>query len=499
MEEYCTQEPHWDVLVDLDALATTESEDWIWQGAHVRPGDDRAILRLSRGGSDAVVLREFDLTARALVLDGFTAPEAKGGIAWLDLDLLLLSSALGEDMATNSGYARTVRLWRRGQSPFDAPVIHEVPATFMAVSAELDRESEDERVVFVERITFIDTVYRLGDRHGAGEALDRPTDAWVAWQRGWVAVRTRTPWEVDGVTHVPDTVLGLRLAAFLAGDRRFTVLFTPGDRRTLQGFFWSDGKLVLSILDELAPVFEVLSPEGGWERTTLATLPKLGVVAVWPLDQEEIEQDGTLLINAQDPLTPPTLLRLGESLAQPTVLRQAPRAFSAPEAVVNATRLIRPTTRTSPLLSGATGRGAKRHRAAPGDPGDVIRKVKDCPHRIAVSFRRMAGSGPRPIIDRVAPEAPGLGLSPAGLEDGLGLDRPACGHRDQWASGSSRSGSSRSTSSNASASSSQASMAVRASMPALLYCQRSDRWSKASCRAWAMVSICLRRSAIAAL
>ena len=140
MEEYCTQEPHWDVLLDLDALATTESEDWIWQGAHVRPGDDRAILRLSRGGSDAVVLREFDLTARALVLDGFTAPEAKGGIAWLDLDLLLLSSALGEGMATNSGYARTVRLWRRGQSPFDAPVIHEVPATFMAVSAELDRE-----------------------------------------------------------------------------------------------------------------------------------------------------------------------------------------------------------------------------------------------------------------------------------------------------------------------------------------------------------------------
>ena len=92
---------------------------------------------------------------------------------------------------------------------------------------------------------------------------------------------------------------------------------------------------MLSILDELAPVFEVLSPEGGWERTTLATLPKLGVVAVWPLDQEEIEQDGTLLVNAQDPLTPPTLLLLDESLAQPTVLRQAPRAFSAPEAVVS--------------------------------------------------------------------------------------------------------------------------------------------------------------------
>ena len=335
MDEYSTQSPQWDVLLDLDALAAGESEDWIWRGAHVRPSDDRAILRLSRGGSDAVVLREFDLTAHAFILDGFTAPEAKSSVDWLDRDLLLLSSALGGGMATNSGYARTVRLWRRGQSPFDAPVIHAVPATYMAVSAALDRESEGERVVFVERSTFIDTVYRLGDRNGAGEALDLPTDAWIAWQRGWVAVRTRTTWKVGGETHAPDTVLGLRLIDFLAGDRRFTVLFTPGRRRTLRGFFWSDGKLVLSILDDLAPVFEVFAPEAGWVRTTLAALPKLGVVAVWPLDQEEIEQDGTLLVNAQDPLTPPTLLRLDEPLAQPVVLRQAPHAFSAPEAVVS--------------------------------------------------------------------------------------------------------------------------------------------------------------------
>ena len=147
MDEYSTQSPQWDVLLDLDALAAGESEDWIWRGAHVRPSDDRAILRLSRGGSDAVVLREFDLTAHAFILDGFTVPEAKSSVDWLDRDLLLLSSALGGGMATNSGYARTVRLWRRGQSPFDAPVIHAVPATYMAVSAALDRESEGERVV----------------------------------------------------------------------------------------------------------------------------------------------------------------------------------------------------------------------------------------------------------------------------------------------------------------------------------------------------------------
>ncbi len=80
---------------------------------------------LSRGGADAVVLREFDLAARDFVSGGFALPEAKGGAAWLDRDTLLLSSALGEGMATSSGYARTVRLWRRGTDPLAAPIIFE--------------------------------------------------------------------------------------------------------------------------------------------------------------------------------------------------------------------------------------------------------------------------------------------------------------------------------------------------------------------------------------
>ena len=42
---------------------------------------------------------------------------------------------------------------------------------------------------------------------------------------------------------------------------------------------------MLSILDDLAPVFEVLRlREDGWERTTFTGLPEFGVVAVWPLD-----------------------------------------------------------------------------------------------------------------------------------------------------------------------------------------------------------------------
>ena len=47
-------------------------------------------------------------------------------------------------MATASGYARTVRLWRRGTDPLAAPIIFATDADHMSVWADEDRESEGE-------------------------------------------------------------------------------------------------------------------------------------------------------------------------------------------------------------------------------------------------------------------------------------------------------------------------------------------------------------------
>jgi prolyl oligopeptidase len=335
LDSYRGSEPQWQILIDLDALAASEGEDWTWGGAVTLPGShDRAILLLSRGGADAVRLREFDLAARDFVPGGFSLPEAKSSIAWLDRDNLLLASARGDGMASRAGYARTVRLWRRGTDPAAAPVIFSTDADNMAVSAEVDREADGERLVFGERLGFFDEVLWFGDRSGARTRLDIPTDASIDWHRGWLAAKRRTGWTIGGETYPPDTVLGISLAAFLAGDRRFTKLFEPGERRALQGFFWCGGRLVLRLLDDLRPVFEVLTPgAAGWSRERLGGLPDLGVATVWPLDVRTEESIGDLLASTQDPLTPPALWLLRPA-AMPEPLRQAPRAFDPTGLVV---------------------------------------------------------------------------------------------------------------------------------------------------------------------
>jgi prolyl oligopeptidase len=129
-------------------------------------------------------------------------------------------------------------------------------------------------------------------------------------------------------------VLGASLPAFLAGERKFQILYEAGPRRAVQHFFWTGGKLVISILDELRPIFEVWTPSaGGWSRVGLPGLPDIGVVDVWRLDTEEEDSNGDLLANIQDPLTPSALMLI-EGVQSPTVLKRAPQTFSAEGLVV---------------------------------------------------------------------------------------------------------------------------------------------------------------------
>ncbi|WP_426959664.1 prolyl oligopeptidase family serine peptidase [Muricoccus radiodurans] len=335
LESYRATDPDWEVLLDLDALARAEGEDWVWQGATtLPPTHERGVLSLSRGGGDAVVLREFDLVARAFVAGGFVLPEAKGGVGWVDADTLLLSSALGEGMATRSGYARTVRLWSRGTDPAAAAVIFACDEDHMAAWGSVDREVPG-RLVFADQIGFYDAAVHLGDRTGPLRRLDLPADAEPRWQRGWLAVRPRNPWTLEGITHAPDTLLGIGLDAFLDGDRRFQVLFTPGERRALEGFFWCDGRLVVSVLDELRPDFTVLTPgEGEWRSERLAGLPRTGVAHLWPLDSVAEESDGALLAQVEDPITPASLMLTDTRLSTPVLLRRSSPTFDATGLVV---------------------------------------------------------------------------------------------------------------------------------------------------------------------
>jgi prolyl oligopeptidase len=331
LEDYRTPEPTWETVIDLDALAAEEGEDWVWGGcASLDPEHRRGLVSLSRGGADAAVVREFDLVEKRFVDGGFFLPEAKGGAGWVDGDTLMVATTLGgEGASTTSGYPRTVRLWRRGL-PFDAaPVVFEGEASDVRVGGGVDREPGFERTFFRRQITFEDGISFVQAGDEPPRRIDLPLDAAFEVERDWLFVRLKTDWQLPARTYKADMLLAIAFSAFMAGSRDFTVLFEPAPRRVLENMWFARTRLVLTVLDNLASEVLIAEPgEGGWRVTPLPGLPSEASLSAWPLDAGQLDRTDDMLISVSSYLEPTTL-----GLVSPgsgfEVLKTAPSAFDA--------------------------------------------------------------------------------------------------------------------------------------------------------------------------
>ncbi|MER7276539.1 prolyl oligopeptidase family serine peptidase [Dactylosporangium sp. NPDC000244] len=330
LESYRGGTPDWQTVLDLDALAEAEGENWVWQGpTYLRTGplagEHRCLVALSRGGADASVVREFDLDALEFVKDGFELPEAKSSVSWIDADSVFVGTDTGPGSMTSSGYPRQVRAWRRGTAVADAPVVFEGSPDDVSVRATSDPSVDGRRAIVRQATDFFNARrYLLTD--GELTELDVPEDAGVDIHREWLLVRVRTDWPVAGVTHPAGTLLITRLESYLSGDRTLTPLFTPDPHTSLSYAEWTRTGLILVLLADVRSRLELLSfADGEWRRTVLGT--ELGQTDVWTTNQDADEQ--YLLLSSGFTL-PPTLRHgvLG-SAEGPAILKQGPAYFEA--------------------------------------------------------------------------------------------------------------------------------------------------------------------------
>ncbi|PAY24202.1 S9 family peptidase [Dietzia natronolimnaea] len=332
--------PAWDTLVDVDALAAEEGVNWVYSGAVVRrPADDRALLRLSRGGADAVEVREFDLTTRRFVPEaegGFRVSEAKSSVSWVNRDTLLLSSPLdpeGAD-ATDSGYPRLARVWHRGSDPLDAPVIFSGRTQDVAVGASYDLSSGRY------------TASRAPDFHSSEEwfwspgadpaataprRVPVPEDCRVSSCGDWLLLRPRTDLVIAGRSHPGGSVLVVPWAAVDADPSRLpepVVLFSPTPSTTVEDVTWGRGRILLTILDEAESRLEAYSipgsADGAWEPRPVEGLPDHVSVDVlscdrlsdWRVsddddgDDDERPHPDDAVLAVSGPIVPPSLVLL---------------------------------------------------------------------------------------------------------------------------------------------------------------------------------------------
>ncbi len=141
LEEYKKASPAWETVLDLDQLASQEKENWVWHGYNMlEPSYDRCLLELSRGGADAAVIREFDLTHLKFLLGGFTVPEAKTDVAWRNRNTIYIGTDFGPGSLTRSGYPRVIKQWRRSEPLSEAVTVFEGHPEDVEVGVSVDHD-----------------------------------------------------------------------------------------------------------------------------------------------------------------------------------------------------------------------------------------------------------------------------------------------------------------------------------------------------------------------
>ena len=327
LAEYRRDQPDWDVLLDVDALAADEDENWVWKGATMlRPGGyRRALVQLSRGGADASVVREFDVGQRGFVADGFTVPEAKTDGGWIDADRIYVGTDFGPGSLTTSGYPRLVKEWRRGTPLSEAAVVYEGKPDDVGVHAFHDPAEGFERDFVVRNIEFFRSEWYL--RTGGDLVqLAVPPDAVVDVHREWLLIQTRSPWAVDGTSYPAGALLAARFDEFLAGRQELTTLFEPDAHTALSYHAWTRGYLILNMLHDVRSQLTVLTPPGErWQRAALAGVPEYTQTDV--VDTDPYDSDEYMLVSSG--FIQPDTLRYGQVGGGLEVLKQAPAFFDA--------------------------------------------------------------------------------------------------------------------------------------------------------------------------
>jgi prolyl oligopeptidase len=338
LADYKKPNPTWTTLLDVDALGKTEKESFVFHGSIcLFPRRIRCLVRLSKGGGDADVVREFDVEKKAFVEGGFTLPEAKHRVSWKDENTINVATDFGPGTLTKAGYPRIVKEWKRGTPLSAATQIFEVQETDVSASCERELDHGRTRDFCIRRIDFEQTEV-FWRKDGKLVKIDKPDDATSDTWDDELLIRLRSDWIVGtpAVTYKKGSVLLANLEAFVRGDRTMQTLFEPTPKISLSTWSWTKSRLFLNTLNDVRNQvisFSRKPGDKGKNRWVGAPVKEsTGSIGVEPLD---IDRSDDVWLWLQDFTLPPSLVLWSPTTGKREPLKQNPSFFDAANVDVN--------------------------------------------------------------------------------------------------------------------------------------------------------------------
>lgn len=328
LESYQTDNPEWEVVLDIDALAAAEGKEWVYSGSScLPPAQNKCMIALSDGGEDATIMREFDMATKSFVEGGFVIEEkSQGGVSWIDEDTLLVGRDFGEGTLTESEYPFTSRVWKRGTPLSEAAEIFRGEASDVWAGASLLRDNTGTihaRTAF-RGVSFHESLYYVW-KDGEWLQLDIPKKASLyGIVDGHILVTTDVDWDVDGQTFPADSLIAMDLEEW-KGDPNGaakTLVWAPGERQTKRGGAITGNSLFVTLLDNVVSKVLEFNYDGSAWVSREVPLPDNATIGI-AASSNETDQ---IMYTVSDFLNPTTLYYTDGS-ADPAVLKTSPAYF----------------------------------------------------------------------------------------------------------------------------------------------------------------------------
>jgi prolyl oligopeptidase len=317
VKAYLENNPDWDVLLNFDELAELEGENWVYKSTSgLPPAYDRFLIELSRGGKDAVVVREFDIATKSFVEDGFYVPEEKSSVSWINKDMLFLATNFGPGTMTESGYPATVRVWKRGEDLASSIEVAAVPVENLGVWGYTIFTNEGSYKVISKSKDFWSHEILIldDDLNTITLALPNDADFQGIWKDQIFAI-LRSDWQ--------GSPKGSLIAIDLDTDIK-TDVFIPDSKSSISEFNYSSTHILLTIQEDVVDkVYRGGFSEGAWTLDELS-LPAGGTLSIY--NSDPLNPDFIYTFN--DLITPTTLGYFSDALSESQVIRQSPPRFN---------------------------------------------------------------------------------------------------------------------------------------------------------------------------
>ncbi|WP_339918342.1 prolyl oligopeptidase family serine peptidase [Yeosuana marina] len=326
LENYTNGNPVWETLLDIDELSKKDDIKWVYKGSSgLYPDYSRFLIRLSKGGGDAVVIKEFDTETKSFLEDGFYLPESKGYASYVNENTLIVSTDFGEGTMTTSGYPSQVKLWKRGTPLKDAQLIYKGEPSDVSTNGYVMRDGEKGYIVIDRSPSFFTDLKFIWTNNKIIK-LDIPDDASTKGiLNNQFIIQLKSDWTVNSKTYKIGTLLSLNFTELLKGNKKIQVILEPDEFSSISQVSMTKNKLLVNLLSNVISQLHIYSFNDGKWMNEKVKAPDFGTISIVATN----DLSDQYYFNFMNFITPSTLYSANASNNTFKVYQSLPAFFDA--------------------------------------------------------------------------------------------------------------------------------------------------------------------------